>query len=247
MNAKSNFKYLFFGLFTLLACLNVLASPSHAHEEPLEAAKLIRSHFPQMKIDRVATTKIPDVYELSIKDVVVYYHPKTKISFFGELWTFNKINLTEKRKTELASAKINNLPLDKAIKIGNGPNTIIEVVDPDCPFCRKTHEFFAKRDDLTRYVYLFPITKIHPDAERKSRHILCAKDPQKAYEDTLAGMFDLSLPEPCEEERVLSLLAHHKQIGEKLNVQGTPALWINGQFVNGADFKRISSLLGNPS
>ncbi len=246
---RSNIKYLFHCIIFFLVSLFLISfsSIARAHEEPLEAAKLIRSHFPNMEIDRIAKTNIPDVYELTIKDAVVYYHPRTKITFFGELWTFNKVNLTEKRKNELASTKIKDLPLDKAIKIGNGPNIIIEVVDPDCPFCRKTHEYFEKRNDLTRYVFLFPIIEIHPEARKKSQHILCAQDRQQAYKDALSGKLDKNLPEPCDEEAVISLLNQHEQIGKQLNVRGTPALWINNQFVNGANFKQIAFLLDDPS
>jgi len=218
-----------------------------AHEEPTEAAKIIRDQLINTNIDRIDETEMDGIYELTVNDGIFYYHPESKILFLGELWNSQKINLTQERKNELITARLQDLPLGIAIKIGKGPNIVIEVVDPDCTFCRKTHKYFSERDDLTRYIFLFPILKLHPNAEKKARHILCAKDKQKAYEDALTGKFDNAFPEPCEEEGVTILLNQHKQVGKRLNVRGTPALWINNQFVNGADFKRIASLLGDDS
>ncbi len=216
---------------------------AHSHEKPLDAAETIRSRFPTLRIDRIETTEIDGLYELTLKDDILYYHPDSGTTFFGELWSKEKKNLTAIRKAALQTAKINDLPFDKAIKIGNGPHTVIEIVDPDCPYCRKTHAFFNKRKDLTRYVFLYPITQIHPEAEIKSLYILCSENRQEAYEEALSGGLDDLPLTPCTDEAVTALLDQHKQVGKQLNVRGTPALWIDGQFVSGADFKKITEIL----
>ncbi|MFQ5598696.1 MAG: DsbC family protein [Nitrospiria bacterium] len=214
---------------------------AHAHIGKADAG--IRNHFPDLKIDAIEETPIGGLYEITIKDDVLYYHPDSGITLFGEMWSKEKKNLTAGRKAAIKAAKIKNIPLDKAIKIGNGPHTVIEIVDPDCPYCRKTHAFFKKREDLTRYVFLYPLVRIHPEAERKSLAILCAKDRKKAYEAVLSGSLDDVPFKNCDDGGVTTLLDEHKQIGRRLGVRGTPALWINGVFVSGADFKTISRLL----
>ena len=40
-----------------------------------------------------------------------------------------------------------------------------------------------------------------------------------------------------------SKLQDHIDLGGKLGVRGTPALWINGQPVSGADLQRIAALI----
>ncbi len=236
-----------FGYIIFTALLVLTAQVGHSHEEQLNEAEIIRSKFPDITIDHIQATPVPGVFELTVNDQVVYYAPESGITFFGEMWDQNKKNLTAVRTNALQAAKIADLPLDKAIRIGNGPNTVIEVVDPDCPFCRKTHAFFNKRNDLTRYIFLFPITQIHPDAEKKALYILCANDRNKAYEEALSGGLDRTMLAECKEEKAVTLLLAHQEIGRKLNVRGTPALWINGQFVPGADFRKIQEILDGHS
>src|SRR5574340_1146888 len=47
------------------------------------------------------------------------------------------------------------LPLDKAIKIGDGGTTVIEITDPDCPFCRRASAYLSAKNDITRYVFFY--------------------------------------------------------------------------------------------
>lgn len=219
----------------------------HSHEAPFNAEEAIRNQFADLAVDAVEETPIGGLYEITIEDAVLYYHPETGVTLFGEMWSKEKKNLTAVRKAAINSGKIKDLPLDKAIKIGDGPHTVIEVVDPDCPYCRKTHDFFNKRDDLTRYVFLYPLTQIHPEAEAKSLYILCAENRQEAYDAVLSGRLDDLPLAPCSDGEAVALLDQHKRIGERLNVRGTPALWIDGRFVSGADFRKIAGILDGHS
>lgn len=234
-----------FGVIGFVFLFNLQAA--HSHEAPVDAEEAIRRQFPDLAIDAVEETPIAGLYEITIEDAVLYYHPETGVTLFGEMWSREKKNLTAIRKAAVSSGKIKNLPLDQAIKIGDGPHTVIEVVDPDCPYCRKTHAFFNRRDDLTRYVFLYPLTQLHPEAEAKSLYILCAENREKAYDAVLSGRFDGPPAPPCRDEKAAALLDQHKRIGERLHVRGTPALWIDGRFVSGADFRKITEILdGRP-
>jgi len=51
------------------------------------------------------------------------------------------------------------LPLEKAVKIGDGKKVVIEITDPDCPFCRTASEYFSKKTDVIRYVFFAPLLK----------------------------------------------------------------------------------------
>lgn len=94
-------------------------------------------------------------------------------------------------KNVYVAAKLKaDFPIEKAVKIGNGKNIIIEVTDPDCPFCRKASDFFAKRNDVTRYIFFLSLTKLHPNAEKKSRFILSSKDQTQAHKDVMSGKYD---------------------------------------------------------
>ena len=141
-------------IFTLL-CAPAIAAPDPqlgAVEASLEMS------FPKVQVERIRATPITGIYELLMPNgEILYFSPQSRHLFFGEIWSSDGHNLTRDSKAELMTAKIDMFPLDKAIKIGNGPNQVIEVVDPDCPFCREGSAFFAGRDDVTRYVFLLPL------------------------------------------------------------------------------------------
>ncbi len=160
--------------------------------------------------------------------------------FFGELWSAKGRNLTRDSKSRRLSAKQGMFPLDLALKIGNGPNQVIEVTDPDCPFCRKSSEFFAAREDITRYVFLFPLDKLHPQADAKARYILSSNDREAAYEDVFSGMYDNQPLPPFKDN---GLLNQHRRIAAQVGINGTPQFWINGQHVSGFNPKQFETLL----
>lgn len=232
-------KILWMMLIALLSPLHLFAEG----EEERGVEESIRDQFPQLPIESIGKTEIDGLYEIAFEEKIVYYHPKSGLTLAGELLTKDGVSLTARKKAEITASRIKDLPLEKAIRIGSGKHKVIEVVDPDCPFCRKTAAFFRKRSDVTRYVFLFPIREIHPEAERKSQYILCAADRRQAYEEALSGGLDHEEFEACEDAAVSELLEEHKRIGRRLGVRGTPTMWIDGEFVSGADFKKIARIL----
>jgi thiol:disulfide interchange protein DsbC len=145
-------------------------------------------------------------------------------------------------REKVVSERLKNLPLDKALKIGSGPKKVIEFTDPDCPYCRKVDNFLSKRTDVTRYVYFVPLRKIHPDAEKKARYILSQSDRDKAFHEVFEGALDgkpLSIADGTQQQQ----LEEMEKVAAGLGVRGTPALWIEGAHVNGADIQRITGLL----
>lgn len=227
---------------TLIALLSPLPLFAEEGEKPT-IEESIRAQFPRLPIESIEKTEIDGLYEIAFEEKIVYYHPQSGLTLVGEILTHDGVSLTARKKAELAAARVKNLPLEKAIRIGSGKHTVIEVVDPDCPFCRKTAAFFRKRSDVSRYIFLFPITEIHPEAQKKSQYILCAPDRKEAYEDALSGGLDHEEFSVCEDASVSALLEEHKRIGRFLGVRGTPTMWIDGEFISGADFKKIARIL----
>ncbi len=193
-------------------------------------------------VDAVSKTDMDGIYEVVVNSQVMYFHLKTKTLFFGEL-VRDKKSLTQERKQQIQALLTQALPLEKALKIGNGPNAVVVFNDPDCPFCRKADAWLKDRRDITLYVFLYPLP-MHADAAKKSRNILCAANAAETYRETMAGKWDKSftLPNGCE-EKVNAVLDEHMRWGQKLGVTGTPAFWINGIGVAGADIERIESIL----
>ena len=157
--------------------------------------------------------------------------------------TFNKTQLARQEKLRREDGE---KVREKAVKIGSGPHTVIEITDPDCPFCRTASSYFATRNDVTRYVFFYTIPQLHPKAEAKVRYVLCSKDRAKAYEEAMTGKLDDMKFTPCDDTATAELVKTHKDVGEKVGggTIGTPLFLIDGQIVKGANIPQIEKILG---
>ena len=214
---------------------------SMANDELKTEKDNLMKSFPNLTLDGFRESPLKGLYEITAGEQVFYFSPEGYL-FFGEIWTKDGKNLTAEMREKVAADRIKDLPLDKALKIGTGPKKVIEFTDPDCPYCRKVDSFLAKRTDVSRYVYFVPLRKIHPDAEKKVRYILSHTDRQKAFHEVFGGEFD-GKPVPVAAGVQQSQLEEMEKIASGIGVRGTPALWIDGAHVNGADLQRINALL----
>jgi thiol:disulfide interchange protein DsbC len=205
-----------------------------------------RKSFPDVPLESITPTEMPGLYEIIAGGRVFYYAPAAEYLIIGEIITKEKRNLTQARNNELLARKFKDLPLEKAVKIGSGPHTVIEITDPDCPYCRKASDYFAKRSDVTRYVFFYPILQLHPKAEAKVRYVLCATDRAKAYEEAMTGKLDEMKFTPCDDAAVTQLAKIQKETGEKAGAgsTGTPLFMVDGQVVRGANISQIEKILG---
>ena len=206
------------------------------------SVKSWQRRIPGIKVGEISSSDIPGLYEVEAGSNVIYFYPEKGLLVFGEIWTKDGKNITAEKRARLATAKLKDMPLDKAVKIGNGKNKVIEFTDPDCPYCRKAAEFFKGRDDLTLYVFFFPLP-IHKDAEAHARYVLCAADKAHALEEVMSGQMDGKEAPFCPDKKADALLREHMDLGTKLGVRATPAFWINGQYVAGANIPAIEGLL----
>lgn len=148
------------------------------------------------------------------------------------------------------------------------PVTIVEFADYQCPYCEKAEaslrELLAKYPGKVSVAFRdFPLTSIHPYAQKASEAARCAGKQGKfwEYHDSL---FDAQakLDEPglqaqshtlaLDEKAFASCLAsgefakevaRDREDGKKAGVSSTPGFFINGIFLNGAqpaaEFEKI--------
>lgn len=199
--------------------------------------------FPRVPFDVIKPTDIKGVYEVTKGSELIYFIADPGYLLIGNIISKEGKSLTEERKGELAVEKAKALPLDKAIKMGSGKNTIVEFTDPDCPYCRKASEFLEPKKDVTRYVFFLALP-IHPDAGNKIKYIFCAEDKAKAYEDAMKGKLDDQKYEKCDKPEAEDLLKVHKEVADKMGISGTPFFIINGKkAVVGANTREIEAAL----
>lgn len=172
-------------LLSVFACLT-LATSALADEASLK--KTIEAAYPKIKIDSIAKTPFPGLYEIYVDGQIMYSDEK-----FNFLITEGRL-VNPKTKQDITSARLDELnridfatlPLDLAIKVvkGNGSRKLVVFSDPDCPYCKKLEQKeLANITDVTIYTFLFPLEQLHPDAANKSRAIWCSSDKVKAWQD----------------------------------------------------------------
>jgi thiol:disulfide interchange protein DsbC len=202
-----------------------------------------QKNFPQIKFSGMSKTQIPGIYEVIAGSEIIYYSPEAGLVISGNIFTKDMKNLTNERRMNMLAQKLKNIPLDKAITVGNGKVSVIEFTDPDCPYCRKAAEFFAKRTDVTRHVFFLALP-MHPNAKDKARYVLCAKDRARAYEEAMTGKLDDMKFAKCQNAAADETLTAYEKIAADVGIQGTPFFFIKGQTVAGANIPAIENILG---
>jgi thiol:disulfide interchange protein DsbC len=192
--------------------------------------KAFESRFPGIHVDGVRATPMQGIFEVQVGMDLLYTDAAVDYVLQGSLIDAKaKRDLTAARLETLQQVAFDTLPLKDAIKIvkGNGSRKLATFEDPNCPYCKQLHHTLAGVDNVTVYVFLFPI--LAPDSMSKSRDIWCAADPAKAWTD---WMVDGKAPAQADCKTPLQA---NLALGQKLNVQGTPALFFgDGTRVNGA-------------
>lgn len=237
---------LFKRIFAIATIVVMCAGQAFAETDAKAVENALKTVFPNIQVKSVAATDMPGIWEVIAGQNIVYFHAESGNMFFGEIYSKSGENLTANRRNSLLAESAKALPLEKAIKIGKGKNTVIEFTDVDCPYCRKAESAFEGRDDVTRYVFLVPLEKLHPKAKAKSLEILCKKEKKRgeAYLDTVAGKNDNRDLKSCDDQKASEdLLNVHMSAAQSIGVTGTPMFVVNGQIVAGADIERIKKLL----
>jgi thiol:disulfide interchange protein DsbC len=226
----------------LLFCLISVVAALAAVKKPTPE-EVLKNLFPKLRYTKITKTGIDGLYEVLAEGRIVYFYPKTGNLIIGEIIDKEGRSLTRERLAEEKYKLLTPADLKKAIKVGNGKNIVIEVTDPDCPFCRKMHTYWSMRSDVTRYVFFKPLD-MHPDAAKKVKYILSSPDKDKALFDIYCGKYDNNreVLDKAYDDKGLS--AAQIAVADKLQVSGTPAFWVNGKFVSGANIPLIESMIG---
>jgi len=217
-----------------------MGSVSLAQKCDSTAADKLHETYPDYTFQSVNPTPISGVCEVVSDKNTIYFVPDSGHLIFGEIWSKDGKNITADKQEKRIASTLDSLPLGKAVKLGNGPNTVIEITDPDCPFCRKGSEFFKYRTDVTRYIFFNPLDRLHPNAARKAKYILSAENMPTAYKQVMSGKFDHA---PLPSFTPNGLLAEHRKIAASLQASSTPKYWINGHLVSGFNTEKIKKLL----
>lgn len=228
----------------LLACtLGLLSLQAPAQEAAIR--KAMAERLPDLKpIDEIRKSEIPGLYELRINGSEIFYvDAQANYLIQGSLIDVRqRRNLTEERIEKLTAIKFDALPIKDAFTIvrGNGQRKIAVFEDPNCGYCKRFERDMQKLDNVTLYMFLYPI--LGPDSLEKSKTIWCAKDRAQTWQDWMVK--DNALPTTvatCD----TSALTRNIELGRAHKITGTPTLiFTNGNRVPGAiDAKQVEKIL----
>ena len=233
------------GLVTLLVAGTLAAGPGWAQESVIR--KNISERIPQLKsIDEVRKAVVPGLYEIRVNGSEIYYtDAQANYLIQGSVIdTKQRRNLTEERIDKLTAVKFEALPLKDAFTIvrGNGQRKMAVFEDPNCGYCKRFERDLQKVDNVTVYMFLYPI--LGADSTEKSKAIWCAKDRAQAWQDWMVRDQALSTTAAtCD----VSALTRNVELGRTYKITGTPTLvFVDGSRVPGAiDAKEVEKRLND--
>ena len=209
--------------------------------------KNLAERLPQMpKIEEISRTPMPGLYELRLSTNEIYYSDaEGNFLINGSLLdTKSRRNLTDEREAKLSAIDFASLPIKDAITIvhGNGKRKLAVFEDPNCGYCKRFERDLAKIDNLTIYLFLYPV--LGQDSVDKSHAIWCTKDPGKAWVDWMGN----SQP-PAKAQCSTAAIDRNLEFGRKFKITGTPTLFAqDGTRIPGAiPAAQIEKLLAETS
>ncbi|HYD61948.1 MAG TPA: DsbC family protein [Noviherbaspirillum sp.] len=129
-----------------------------------------------------------------------------------------------------ANLKFSDLPFEMAVKLirGDGSRQVAVFEDPNCRYSKHLAKDLAKLDNVTIYIFLFPI--LSQDSAEKSKKIWCSADSAKAWTDLM-----LSDIQPVSAGKCDSPIEQVLAFGHEHRITGTPMLILaSGKRVHGA-------------
>jgi thiol:disulfide interchange protein DsbC len=218
-------------LFASLFSLATLA----ASEDPATVIKrTLAERYPQAKVLDVQPAPVSGMFTVFMSDnAVVYSDATANFLFVGKL-----IN-TQTRKdvaTELLDARYpidyQKLPFQRAIKIvkGDGSRSMAVFEDPDCPYCQELEKQLQSIDNVTEYVFLYPLKEVHPTAMAHSQAIWCSPDRAATWTQWMTDRKPLG-EHTCDGDPIAEI----RELADRFHVESTPTVVLStGQRLRGA-------------
>ncbi|RMX06074.1 DsbC family protein [Allofranklinella schreckenbergeri] len=231
-------RFLRFAIPTALACIAFTVPPALAQQvnssspsetslsSKLDAQALrttLAQRIPQLAaIEEIRPTPMEGLYEVRVGTDLFYANANGDFLIQGELYdTKVHRNLTEDRIKALTAVDFSKLPIQDAFTLvrGDGSRKIAIFEDPNCGYCKRFERDMAKLDNITVYVFLYPI--LSPDSFEKSRDIWCAKDRVAAWN---GWMIDDRTPESQPSCDKLDAIQRNLAFGKQYKITGTPTV-----------------------
>jgi len=198
-----------------------------------DVKRLLKERFPKLTFQKVERAPVKGLYEIHAGTNVIYTDRNVEHLIFGEIYTVGGKNLTAERRRrlfkELVAEISKDFPKDAIHIAGKGPSVLL-VVDPDCPYCRRLLSYLLdKGADL--HIILFGF---HQESFPHAVYLLRAEDKKKALREIVSGKLD------GKGKEILTSLTEQdrKEVEEKLRGWRN---WVNKYDIRGVPFAVVPS------
>ncbi|MEQ8203984.1 MAG: DsbC family protein [Smithellaceae bacterium] len=218
-----------------------LVLPAFVAAKSLSPEETFKKNFPDRTFESIMPTPIAGLYEVYTGNQLFYYAPKANLLIYGNIVTKDGFSITRESYLKKMAPKMAKLPLENALKIGNGKNSVVEFLDPDCFHCRESYKYFTRRKDVTTYVFFYPLSL---RSEKKIRHILCSANKAKTFDDVMTGKLDNNAKlNVCKDAQVDVTIKTYKRLAAQIGIRSVPFFYVKGQAVDGFEAAVFEQLL----
>ncbi|MGH8694455.1 MAG: DsbC family protein [Burkholderiales bacterium] len=225
-------------LTVIISTILLISGVASADESAIRSE--IARKFPNATVESVIKTQHLGLYEVVVDGQLFYADENFNYLIDGSIIDTNSMtNITAARQKDLEELKLRKLafpfeqlPFEMAIKKvkGNGSRKMAVFSDPDCPFCRRLERDLAKLDNVTIYIFLYPLVELHSKAPDVSRAIWCSGERVKAWDDYMLNGVVPKAAGTCANP-VDKLV----EFGKSKRITGTPTIFFaDGKRVPGA-------------
>lgn len=214
----------------LCLCAGLLSSSAAVASEAT-VTQAIQKKYPGIQVESVTRTPIAGIYEVFANGEILYVDENVDYMFVqGRLIDVGRrVDLTEERLRVLTAVKFDQLPLDLAFRkvLGNGKRRLAYFSDPNCPYCKKLEPDLAKLENVTIYIFLYPV--LGQNSYEKSKSVWCSSDRVKVWDEMMLKGNPPKTAGTCETpiEKIMAF-------GRRQGITGTPTLFFNdGRRVTG--------------
>lgn len=200
---------------------SVASSLSSADEARIRQA--LGELVPNVSIEEINETRLPELYEVFVGGQVLYISRDGNTLVQGAMYDIpSRTDLSERSKARRRVPLLDSVGPEGRIIFGDedAAHRVTVFTDIDCGYCRRMHEEIAQYNALgiaVEYLF-FPRGGPNTEAWGKSVSVWCADDQLDAMTRAKAGQ---AVPERSCENPV----ADDYELGRKVGVEGTPAVY----------------------
>ena len=211
-----------------LACLLVFAQPLIADEQLAEVTERISERLqainPELRLDRVEPSPVPDLYQVVIGGQVLYITGDGRYLVQGDMMDLElRRSVSDGLRGQVRLEQLEEHGVENTIVYpanGDTEHVVTVFTDIDCPYCRQFHadiDGYNREGIEVRYIQM-PRAGIGSDSHRKAVAVWCADDRNAAM-DSAKDRGDISGDTDC-----ANPIEGQLALAQAMGVNSTPSI-----------------------